>query len=140
VGLSLIIRAMWPSVAVRAAIVLLCAAGIVVSIVSHRSQRNIDEGFERVVAGVLDDRTRELLEDARPLNPDTRIDQGLASVDNEQERDGLPRLRDALEREPDNVGLVFAYGVLLAGEGYAEESARAYDRASELDPQRYRSR
>jgi Flp pilus assembly protein TadD len=131
---------MWPSVVVRAAIVLLCAAGIAVAIVSHRSQRNLDEGFERVVAGAFDERTRELLEDARPLNPDTRIEQGLAVVSHEDGRDGLPFLRRALDREPDNVGLVVAYGVLLAAVGRSAEAERANDRASELDPQRFQAR
>ena len=125
---------------VRAAIVLACVGGIVVAVISYQSQRSFDQGFERVVAGQLDDRTRELLEDGRPLSRDVRIDQGLAFIDHERGRDPIPRLERALEREPENVGLVAAYGVLLAAEGRSEESQDAYRRAGELDPQRFPER
>ena len=129
--------AMRASVAIRAALVLLCAAGVLVSIVSYRSQRKFDEGFSRVGERRLDDRTRELLEDARPLNPDTRIEQGLAGITYAEGGEWEPYMRRALEREPENVGLAIAYAVVLEAEGRTREARSAYARASELDPNRF---
>jgi hypothetical protein len=125
------------SVVVRASIVLLCAAGIVVSIVSYRAQRNADEGFERLVEGHVDDHTRQLLEDGRSLNPDTRIELGLAGVAYSNGREWEPFMRRALDREPENVGLVITYSRTLAAEGRTADSQRLYDRASELDPEKF---
>ena len=123
------------SVLVRAALVLLCAAGIVVSAISYSSQKTFAEGFDRVLNRRLDDRTRELLEDSRPLNPDTRVDQGLAEVAPWQRRDWQPIIQRALEREPENVSLLAAYSLLLSTDGRTAEVRRVYERASELDPQ-----
>jgi hypothetical protein len=125
------------SLAVRAALALLCAAGIVVSVISYQSQRSLDQGFHRVLSRQLDDRTRELLEDGRPLNPDTRAEQGLADVALRQGRDWEPLMRRALEREPDNVSLRALYSAFLAADGRDDDARREYERASELDPQRF---
>jgi Flp pilus assembly protein TadD len=125
------------SLVVRAALVPLCAAGIVVSVISYDSQKSLDEGLHRAQALQLDDRTRELLEDSRTLNPDVRAEQSLAFVAQSQGREWEPLIRRALEREPENVGVFGAYSLLLANEGRTAESRRAYDKASELDPQRF---
>jgi cytochrome c-type biogenesis protein CcmH/NrfG len=122
---------------VRAALALLCAAGVVVSVISYQSQRSLDQGFHRVLSRQLDDRTRELLEDGRTLNPDTRVEQGLADVALRQRRDWEPFMRRALEREPDNVSLRALYSAFLSAAGRDDDARREYERASELDPQRF---
>jgi hypothetical protein len=125
------------SVLVRAALALLCAAGLVVSVISYRSQRSVDQGFSRILERRLDDRTRELLEEGRTLNPDMRAEQGLADVAQRQGREWEPIMRRALDREPENVALFAVYSLFLTAEGRTEDARRVYDRASELDPQRF---
>jgi Tfp pilus assembly protein PilF len=122
---------------VRAALVLLCAAGIVASLVTYRSQKRMDEGFSRVVVGNADERAADLLESSRALNPDVRVDIGLARIAFEQGRDWRPHIEPAIGREPENAGLRAAHAEYLAIEGEAAAARRAYARASELDPFRY---
>lgn len=122
---------------VRAALVLLCVAGIVVSLISYRSQKSFNEGFERVSSGQLDDSAREQFEDARTLNPDVRIDFFLALIARERGEPWEPLIRDTIEREPENAGLHAQYATLLAEDGRDADAQRAYARASELDPQRF---
>jgi hypothetical protein len=139
------------TVLVRAALALLCVAGIVVSVISYRSQRDFDAGFSRLLQGQRDDRTRELLESARTLNPDGQAEQGLANVALAQRREWRPLMRRALDREPEHAALHAIYSAFLGVEAdraraggdsehaaeLSAESRRAYERASELDPQRF---
>lgn len=122
---------------VRAALVLLCAAGIVASLIAYRSQERMDDGFKRVVEGKLDARTAELLEGARALNPDVRVEVGLAAIARKDGRDWRPHLDRALEREPESAALHAQRAEYLAGDGEHAEARRAYIRAGELDPTRY---
>jgi hypothetical protein len=122
------------SLLVRAALVLLCAAGIVASLISYRSQKRMDEGLERVLAGTLDSRTHDLLESSEALNPDVRRDLLLAQIAQREGRDWEPLMRDALEAEPENVSVFRTYAFLLEQDGRAEEAGRLQERARELDP------
>ena len=108
-------------------------------------------GFDRILHRQRDDVTRELLEDARTLNPDVRVEQGLADVALGQGREWQPLMRRALDREPENASLQAIYSAFLGVEadrarargeseraaGLLAEARRAYARASELDPQRF---
>jgi Flp pilus assembly protein TadD len=122
---------------VRAALVLLCAAGIVASLIAYRSQERMDEGFARVAVGKADERAAGLLESSRTLNADPRVDIGLARIAYEQDRDWRPYLERALDREPESAGLYALRAEYLAADGEHAEARRAYIRAGELDPLRY---
>ena len=113
---------------------LLCAAGIVASLISYRSQKRMDEGFNRVLLGRTDDRAADLLDSSRALNPDARVDIGLARIAFERGRDWRPYIERAIEREPDNAGLRAVHADFLASDGDAAGARREYERAGELDP------
>jgi hypothetical protein len=121
--------------AIRAALVLVFAAGFVAALVTHRSERRVDEGFESILADDPRERSLEIFDESRPLNPLAERDVAVAYLQLEEGRRAEVVLEDATRREPDNPLVWVALAQVHRCHGDREASIRAYARARELDSQ-----
>lgn len=125
----------------RLSVVLLCAAGALASLVAYRSERRLEEALTAGYlgeAGHLSDaqtKVARLLDEARPLNPDSEIDVSRALFLRKLRPQAEAILRTAIRREPDNVRLWLALTQVRVRDGRHGAARRSYERARELDPQ-----
>ena len=130
-----------PWLLARAALVALCVAGLVASVIAHRSERRLDVLLLPLDERPWNEETRTFIRQARPLNPDSRIDQREALL---LQREGRSREADAAmaraaEREPENA-LVWGTWLLIENDqGDRAGARRAEMRARALDSQLRRS-
>ena len=126
------------TLALRALIVLVCAAGVIGSLIVHRSDERIRQGFNEMVIGGSADSTLRKLEDADSrLNPDSRRDLGIAGVLVRRGRGAEAEavLREALRREPENALLWVGLARVQVTAGKPAAAERSYDRARSLNTQ-----
>lgn len=123
--------------AVRLVVVLLCAAGVTVSLISRDSRIRAEDAFvyyyeQRDPRGGL-----ERIDDSRRLNPNYQLDIAEASLHATAFRD-LPRaleiLNRAADREPENAEVWVRLAQAYKAHGDEEAARRAYDRAKKLAP------
>lgn len=121
---------------IRASLVLACSAGVVASIIVHRSDERTRAGFQQVLAGSSDESTLRLLESAEsPLNPDAVREIGIAGVLARQGRteEAVSMLRDLAEREPENAFVWVSLARVQVTAGRRDDARRSYDRARALN-------
>ena len=126
------------TLSLRALIVLVCAAGVVGSLIVYRSDERIRNGFNEMTIGGSSDSTLRKLEDADSwLNPDSRRELGIAGVLVRRGRGAEAEavLREALRREPENALLWVGLARVLVTTGRRAAAERSYDRARSLNTQ-----
>ena len=116
---------------VRLGVALLCAAGIVASLVARDSRATREQAFQTYVETRDVPRTLQLLDDARPLNPDFGLDVGEARL---KAADGVAILERALRREPENAELWVELSRKQQAVGDRAGARRSWARARELAP------
>jgi len=130
--------------AVRALIVVLCAAGMVAAAVAYRSERRLDEvkrlALVTVRAGADDAerdearrRALDLVPGAKRLNPDSAVDVQVALFLEPDNRAAGRMLERLTRREPENIFLWLLLTRKRQREGDLAAARRSYARASELD-------
>ena len=121
---------------IRASVVVACVAGVVASIIVHRSDERTRQGFEQVLAGSKSDATLRLLESAESrLNPDAVREIGMAGVIARQGRtaEAEELLADLAEREPENAFVWVSLARVQVTAGRRAAARRSYDRARALN-------
>ena len=113
-----------------------CAAGVVASLITYRSEDRLQESFRSVVEGRPAAETVELLETSRALNPDSRRETGGAGF---LLRNGDPAraeewLRRVVRSEPENAGVWLTLARFQVARGQRAAARASYERARELDP------
>jgi predicted Zn-dependent protease len=116
---------------VRLVVVVLCAAGIVASLVARDSRVTREQALLVYVETADVPRTLQLLDDARPLNPDFGLDVGEARL---KGAEGVAILEKALRREPENAELWVELSRKQRAVGDRAGARRAWARARELAP------
>ena len=114
-----------------------CAAGIVASLITYRSEARLQESFRSAVAGRPPAEIVDLLDSSRPLNPDSARETGGAAF---LLRHGQPQraeqwLRRALRSEPENARVWLTLARLQVARGQDAAAHRSYERARQLDSQ-----
>jgi predicted Zn-dependent protease len=116
---------------VRLVVAVLCAAGIVASLVARDSRVTREQAFKSYVETRDVPRTLQLLDDARPLNPDFGLDVGEARL---KAAEGVAILEGALRREPENAELWVELSRKQQAVGDRAGARRSWARARELAP------
>ncbi len=121
---------------VRLLVALLCAAGVVASLVAHHSEVLAADAVHDLPFAARAEATRHKLEDAKKLNPDTRIDSEIAITYSVQGRSRRAdaTMRDAVRKEPDNVALWVLWTKIHVEAGDRAAAQRTYARARALNP------
>jgi predicted Zn-dependent protease len=130
---------------VRGLLVLVCAAGVVASLVAYRSERRLDEVKHLALTTISRGQTpaeRErartkalsLLPSARLLNPDSEVDVQKALFLERDPSRSTALLRKLTRTEPENIFLWFLLTRKEQREGHLPAARRAYARARSLDP------
>jgi predicted Zn-dependent protease len=111
--------------------VLLCAAGVTVSVIS-RDSRLQAEGVFRYYFATKDTRgAKARIADARTLNPTYQLDLAEAELDPAH---AVPVLKRAVDKEPENAELWVALSRHQAQSGDRAGAKRSFARARELAP------
>jgi predicted Zn-dependent protease len=118
---------------IRGAVVLLCAAGIVTSLIARDSRRTqatafLDYFHDRDAA-----RAFARLDDAKRLNPDSSI--AIAQARLAKGSGYVAILQQAVDREPQNAILWVRLAQHQANRGDKLGAQQSYQRATQLDPE-----
>jgi hypothetical protein len=116
---------------VRLGIVLVCVAGLVVSLIARDSRTGEQDAFRHYIDTQDGPGTLKRLEDSRTLNPDFSIDIGRARLDR---ANSVKILQEAVEREPENAELWVRLAQQQVRAKDPAAAQRSYARARELAP------
>jgi predicted Zn-dependent protease len=139
-------------VATRGLLLALCVAGTATALTAYRSERRADEVTHLARQTIplkrsdparfeeLRRRALALVDGARRLNPDTRIDIqiGLLLEPDKQRAESV--LENAVQREPENLSLWLVLSQKQAADGNTAAARSSYAHARTLDPRLPRPR
>jgi predicted Zn-dependent protease len=124
-------------VLIRAALVAVCAAGVVAGVVTFRSEGKVEDAFSATLGRRPAAEIERHFEDSRPLNPGAARELSLAQLEFAK---GDPAraeelLAEARDLEPKNIRVWYIGTRLALARGDRPEASRRWARARELDPQ-----